>query len=146
MQDQTYNHSEFLNSAWLRGFLKSVVPCTVRREGREGWKKRTGMTAWQTEGRGNLEVIWLLNTRFLCKLISYVTMTSHDDVIKWKHFPRYWHFVRGIHRSPVNFPHKGHWREALMLSLVCEWIDDLVNNRETGDLKRHRAHYDVIVM
>ena len=31
---------------------------------------------------------------------------SHDDVIKWKHFPRYWAFVRGIHRSPVNSPHK----------------------------------------
>ena len=31
----------------------------------------------------------------------------HDDVIKWKHFPRYWSFVRGIHRSPVNSPHKG---------------------------------------
>ena len=26
----------------------------------------------------------------------------HDDVIKWKHFPHYWPFVRGIHRSPVN--------------------------------------------
>ena len=32
---------------------------------------------------------------------------SHDDVIKWEHFPRYWPFVRGIHRPPVNFPHKG---------------------------------------
>ena len=31
----------------------------------------------------------------------------HDDVIKWKHFPRYWPFVRGIHRSPVNSPNKG---------------------------------------
>ena len=30
----------------------------------------------------------------------------HDDVIKWKDFPRYWPFVRGIHRSPVNSPHK----------------------------------------
>ena len=29
-----------------------------------------------------------------------VDMTfSHDDVIKWKHFPRNWPFVRGIHRS-----------------------------------------------
>ena len=27
---------------------------------------------------------------------------NHDDVIKWKHFPRYWPFVWGIHRSPVN--------------------------------------------
>ena len=31
----------------------------------------------------------------------------HDDVIKWKYFPRYWPFVRGIHRSPVNSSHKG---------------------------------------
>ena len=42
----------------------------------------------------------------------------HDDVIKWKHFPRYWIFVRGIHRSPVNSPHKGQWRGALMFSLT----------------------------
>ena len=35
------------------------------------------------------------------------------DVTKWKHFPRNWPFVRGIHRSPVNSPHKGQWREAL---------------------------------
>ena len=46
---------------------------------------------------------------------SYV----HDDVIKWKHFPRYWSFVRGIHRSPVYSPHKGQWRGALMFSLIC---------------------------
>ena len=35
------------------------------------------------------------------------TIKKHDNVIKWKHFPRYWSFVRGIHRSPVNSPHKG---------------------------------------
>ena len=34
----------------------------------------------------------------------------HDDVIKWKHFPRNWPFVRGIHRSPVNSPHKSQRR------------------------------------
>ena len=28
---------------------------------------------------------------------------SHDDVIKWKHFPRYWPFVWRIHRVPVEF-------------------------------------------
>ena len=42
-----------------------------------------------------------------------------DDVIKWKHFPRYWPFVRGIHRWPVNSPHKGQWRGALTFSLIC---------------------------
>ena len=71
---------------------------------------------------------------------------AHDDVIKWKHFPRYWPFVRGIHRSPVNSPHKGQWYGALMFSLICVWIDDWVNNREAGDLRRYRAHYEVTVM
>ena len=68
---------------------------------------------------------------------------SHDDVIKWKHFPRYWPFVRGIHQSPVNYPHKC---GALMFSLICARIKGWVNNREAGDLRRHRAHHDVTVM
>ena len=54
----------------------------------------------------------------------------HDDVIKWKHFPRYWPFVRGINRSLVNSPHKGQWHGALMFSFICAWINDWVNNRE----------------
>ena len=74
------------------------------------------------------------------------TRAFHDDVIKWKHFPRYWPFVRGIHRSPVNSPHKGQWRGVLVFSLICVWINGWVNNREAGDLRRYRAHYDVIVM
>ena len=41
---------------------------------------------------------------------------NHDNVIKWKYFPRYWPFVRGIHRYPVNSPHKGQWRGTLMFS------------------------------
>ena len=49
----------------------------------------------------------------------------HDDVIKWKHFPRYWPFVRGIPRSPVNSPHNGQWRGALMFSLTWAWIKRL---------------------
>ena len=70
----------------------------------------------------------------------------HDDVIEWKHFPLYWPFVWGIHRSPVNSSHKGQWRGALMLSLICVWINDWVNSREVADLRRHHTHYDVIVM
>ena len=71
---------------------------------------------------------------------------SHDDVIKWKHFSRYWPFVWGIHRSPVNSPHKGQWRGTLMFSLICAWINGWVNNGDAGDWRRHRAHHDVTVM
>ena len=73
-------------------------------------------------------------------------MYKNDDAIKWKHFPRYWPFVRGIHRSPVNSPHKGQWRGALMFSLICAWINGWVNNGGSGDLRRHRVHHDVTVM
>ena len=90
---------------------------------------------------------WLVRImvcRLLCtKLLFKPSM--HDDVIKWKHFLRYWPFVRGIHRSPVNSPHKGQWRGTLMSSLICVWINGWVN-REAGDLRRYRGHYDVIVM
>ena len=62
-----------------------------------------------------------------------------------KHFPRYWPFVWGIHWSPVNSPHKGQWRGALIF-FICAWINGWVNNGEAGDLRHHRAHYDVTVM
>ena len=55
-------------------------------------------------------------------------------------------FVWGIHRWPVNSPHKGQWRGALMFSLICAWINDWVNSRQAGDLIRHRAHFDITVM
>ena len=54
--------------------------------------------------------------------------------------------MRGIHRSPVNSPHKGQWRGALMFSLIYVRLNGWVNNREVGDLRRYRAHYDVIIM
>ena len=72
--------------------------------------------------------------------------SQHDDVIKWEHFPRYWPFVRGIHRSPANSPHIGQWHGALMFSLICVWINSWVNNREACDLRRYRAHNEVTVM
>ena len=72
---------------------------------------------------------------------------NHDDVIKWKHIPRYWPFVQGIHRSPANSPHKGQWCGALMFSLImCARTNGWVNNRDAGDLRRHCAHYDIIVL
>ena len=70
----------------------------------------------------------------------------HEDVSKWKHFPHNWPFVQGIHRSPVNSLHKGKWRGTLIFSLICVWINGWVNNREAGDLRRHRAHYDATIM
>ena len=83
----------------------------------------------------------LLNTR--------LTFLTHREWW-WRHqmetFSALLPFVWGIHRSPVNFPHKGQWRGALMFSLICSWINGWINNHEAGNLRRHRAQYDVIVM
>ena len=86
-----------------------------------------------------LAVIWCMKPT---KIITYILL--HDDVIKWKHFPWYRAICAG--NSPVNSPHKGQWRGAFMFSLICAWINRWVNNGEAGDLRRYRAHYDVIAM
>ena len=69
----------------------------------------------------------------------------------WRHQMRKFSALLAIcaGNSPVTgaFPtHKGQWRGSLMFSLICFWINGWVNNREAGDLRRHRTHYDVIVM
>ena len=86
----------------------------------------------------------------ICHIISY-SFSPTETVVTWwrhqmEHFPRYWPFVRGIHRSPVNNPHKDQWLGALMCSFICASINGWVNTREAGDLRCHRAHYDIIVM
>ena len=68
----------------------------------------------------------------------------------WRHqmenFPRNCHFVRGILRLPVNFPHKGQWRGTLVFSLICGWTNGCANGRDSGNLEPHLAHYDVALM
>ena len=71
----------------------------------------------------------------------YVMMTSSNGNIFRVTGP-----LCGNSPVPVNSPHKGQWRGALMFSLICVWINGWVNNREAGDLSRHRGHYDAIVM
>ena len=77
---------------------------------------------------------WIVG-HWWCEYMWRMWMLIHGehigDVIKWKYLPRYCPFVRGIHRSPVNSPHKGQWRGALMFSLIWAWTN---------------AHYDVTVL
>ena len=114
---------------------------------------------YQTFFKMVAEISWNITAHPVITLqwqVSYgppnlVIIVPADTLVPcWRHqketFPRYWPFVRGIHRSPVNSSHKGQWRGALMFSLICVWMNDWVNNREAGDLRRHRGHYDVTVM
>ena len=59
--------------------------------------------------------------------MSSLTMmtSSNGNIFRVIH---YWLFVWGIHQSPVNSPHKGQWRGALMFSLICIWINGWVKH------------------
>ena len=56
---------------------------------------------------------------------------AQDDVIKLKHFPRYW-------RSLVNSPHKGQWRGALLFSLFFFVVSLCFNKRSCKQSSRRR--------
>ena len=90
---------------------------------------------------------------FFCRgpiFLSPNTSNHHYCKRWWRRqmefFPRYWPFLWGIHRSPVNSPDKGQWREALIFSLISAWTNGWVNTRDDGDLRRNRSHYDVAAM
>ena len=71
---------------------------------------------------------------FLCPM--YFVIMSNKQFWSWS-----WSW---IHRSPVNSLQKGQWRGALVFCLICAWTNGWVNNRDAGDLRRHRAHYDIM--
>ena len=52
----------------------------------------------------------------------------------------------GISPVPGEFPAQRPSMQSFHVSLICAWINGWVNNDEAGDLRRHRAYYDVIVM
>ena len=88
-----------------------------------------------------LDILWSNITR---------CWTQYERKTWWRHqmetFSALLDLCAGNSPVPVNSPHKGQRRGTLMFSLICARINDRVNNREAGDLRRHRGHYDVIVM
>ena len=98
--------------SWIKRKLTPICHCTKVIEFQRGiWNPQTVDPATSSVRPGSC-----LSGQ------SSMVGTRSDDAIKLNHFPSYWSFVRGIRRSPVNSPHKGQWRGALMFSLICAWI------------------------
>ena len=87
-----------------------------------------------------------LTTTSMLFLFQYIILPNSWWPHQWENCPRYQPSVRGIHRSPVDSPHKGQWRRALIFSLICASTNGWTNNRGAGDMRHHHAHYDVTVM
>ena len=52
----------------------------------------------------------------------------------------------GEFTGPRWIPHTKASDAELWFFFICAWINGWVNKHEAGDLRRHRAHYDVIEM
>ena len=104
------------------------VSNTYCRDACKIWKQRFKLHMW--------------NTTISALHISMIVMMTSSNV----NIFRVTGPVRGIHWSPVNSPHKGQWRGAWMFYFTCAWTNIWVNNRVAGDLRRHWAHCDYIVM
>ena len=107
------------------------------------WKKCTHSVCWPNNSSGQ-GVIRLATELFPRWKMMYPLL--YADVIKWKHVSRDWPLVLGIHRSAVNSPTKVSDAKLWCVLWSAPWINGCVNNREAGNLRHHRAHYDVIVM
>ena len=99
------------------------------------------------------EFVQIASSHPLCdchRCWASMSLVSHHEVLRsWRRhqmetFSALLALCAG--NSPVNSPHKGQWRGALMFSLICASINGWGNNDEAGDLRRRCAHYDVIVM
>ena len=79
---------------------------------------------------------------------SFIIHTCVTSNIWWRHQIAIFStlLVLCAGNSPVNSPHKGQWGGALVFSLTCPWTNGYVNNRDAGDLRCYRAHYEVTVM
>ena len=106
------------------------------------WYKMYQMHAWLT--------IYNTEQKLCTRLAVFMCFSTVVVRTWWRHqmetFSALLAICAGNSPVPVNSPHKGQWRGALMFSLICAWISGWVNNRGAGDSRRNHAHNDVIVM
>ena len=80
------------------------------------------------------------------RIVVHETLTKLDHFMisyQMDTFPRYWTFVRGIHRPPVDFPHKRPVTRSFNFFSDPRLIKRLSKQSRRIDLRRHRVYYDV---
>ena len=117
----------YQNKNWMKGNCFPVRIITILCFIHATW--------WGKKGGGGVISIF-----FKAKFCHSMMTSSNGNIF------RVTGHLCGEFTGPVNSPHKGQWRGAVMFSLICVWINGWVNNHEAGDLRRYRAHYDVRVM
>ena len=87
---------------------------------------------------------WVVLCMLSCgKVSTGFTPTFHDDVIQWKYFPRYWPFVRRIHRSTGGFPSQRPVTRSFDAFLDLRLNKRFSKHSRRRWFRRHCAHHDV---
>ena len=94
---------------------------------------------------------WTRCLKFMLPETQYISWNIHTLDLVVLHFPRNWPVVRGMASCAGNSPVTGELPAQKPVTRSFAVFFDLrlnkrVNNREAGDLRRHRGHYDVIVI
>ena len=103
--------------------------------------QRTSSWVFRTFSQIQISKYWQDLHGVISSLLSVLIVAHHDDIIRWKHFPRYRSLCGEI---------TGHrWISRTTASnaelFICAWTNGCANNRDAGDLRHHCAHYDVTV-
>ena len=91
---------------------------------------------------------YAVNTKNVAKVLLVVFKVSFTGTkrVSWRHQMDTFSASLAIcKRPPVDSPHNDQWRGVLMFSLICAWTNRWANNRDAGDFRCHRVHYDVTV-
>ena len=89
-------------SIWWRHHVTAMMPHEYHSVPNSKLKtnKMSKLHIYQLLWAGSSSGWWIpLTITSNVESVSMSWRLIHDDVIKWKHFPRNWPFVRGIHRS-----------------------------------------------
>ena len=110
-----YDTLLYTPSGWRHRSVESSAPMGIH-----PWTVDSPHNSLLMRKRPNV-IMWTVATPFTSSCWRYkIIMTSSNGNIF-----RVTVFVRGIHRSSVNSPHKGQWRGALTYSLICAWTQQL---------------------
>ena len=144
LQHYYSNHVQYLLQFLNQNRSSSSIHCTrTMMTPRHGNTSRITSSLW-----GESIDDWISPYKeHIVRIFGFFVVSLNKCWTWWRHqmetFSALLAIVRGI---PVNSPHKGQWRGALMFSLISARINGWVNNREAGDLRRILPHYDVTVM
>ena len=128
----------------------------LNKQSRGWWFETLWRSLWRHCNAGEwvadtLVIVGIALCGYSSKPVTRKPFASHDVMVRmdWQHRSWWRHQIdtfsallaicAGNTQRPVT-------RSFFMSSLICTWINGWGNNREAGDLKRHRPHYDVRVM